>query len=147
MTSFMPMFKTISAAALAVILWAGTAPAQTVVSHETDKYFFEAGKMTRFDGQFENTYEVDLEKGTVTRTRVYDFTGKRIMPDDTVYRIEKDLLSNPGKHNRYVLPPVVRAVGKPDADSVEIVVIEQAAVTTARSTSNEIIVSRGRRLS
>jgi hypothetical protein len=122
-------------------VWAGT-----VVSRESDKYFLKGGRMTRYDGQFETTYDVDLEKGTVRRVRLYDFNAKQIVPDDTVYTIEKDLLSTPGKHNRYILPPVVRAVGKPDADSVEILMIEETAVTVARSTSNELIVSHGRRL-
>lgn len=141
----MPMRNALILSA-AAIFFAVSAEAGTVVSHESDKYFFKLGKMSRYDGQFENTYEVDLEKGIVTRTRLYNFLEKRITPDGTVYQIEKDLLSTPGKHNRYVLPPVVRAVGKPDADSVEILVIEEAAVTTARSTSNELVISRGQRL-
>lgn len=140
--------RILRAAVLGVVVLcaADSAWGATVVARETDKYFLKTGKMTRYDGQFETTYEVDLEKGVVRRMRLYDFNARQIVPDDTVYQIEKDLLSMPGKHNRYILPPVVRAVGKPDADSVEILVIEETAVTTARSTSNQLIVSYGRRL-
>jgi hypothetical protein len=119
---------------------------ETVVGHETDKYFFKYDKMDRYDGQFENTYLVDRSKGTVTRTRIYDFVSKKILPDETVYRIQKDLLSDPGNSTRYALPAVIRAVGKPDADSTEILVIEEYEVVTARSTSNEVVVSHSKRL-
>ena len=135
-----------------VLLWLvcsvpnAAASVETVVGHETEKYFFKYGKMDRFDGQFENTYLVDSAQGTVTRTRVYDFHSKKIIPDETVYTIQKELLSNPDAATRYALPPVIRAVGRPDSDSVELLVIEEYAVNTIRSTSNEVVLSRSKRL-
>ena len=97
-------------------LWAffSTAYAETIVAHETEKYFYNDGKMEKFEGQFENTYLLDMDNDTLTRTRVYDYQTKKITPDETVYQIEKTLKCHPTNVGRFGLPPVIRAVGRPD---------------------------------
>ncbi len=119
---------------------------ETIVAHETDRYFYKDGKVLRYEGQFEYTYFLDLEKDILTRTRVFDFINKKITPDETVYHIEKQLLSHPTNAEHYVLTPVIRAVGQTSADSVEILTIEQGFVNVVSSTSNEIVVSRAKQL-
>ena len=119
---------------------------QTIVAHETDRYFYKDGKVLRYEGQYESTYFLDLDRDTLTRTRVYDFLNKKIAPDETVYHIEKQLLSHPTNSERYILPPVIRAVGQTNADTLEILTIEDGFVNAATSSTNEIVLSRARRL-
>ena len=124
-------------------VWAAN---QTIVAHETDRYFYKDGRVIRYEGQYENTYFLDLDRDTLTRTRVYDFLNKKITPDETVYHIEKQLLSHPANSERYILPPVVRAVGQTNADTLEILTIEEGFVNAAASSTNEIVLSRAKRL-
>lgn len=123
-----------------------TAPRQTVVAHETDRYFYKDGRVLRYEGQYEYTYFLDLDKDVLTRTRVYDVLSKKITPDETVYHIEKQLLSHPTNSERYILPPVIRAVGQTSADTVEMLVIEEGFVNIVSSSSNEFVISRAKRL-
>lgn len=125
---------------------ASAAAARTVVSHEEEKYFYEGGRMQRFEGQFEHTYHLDPERGIVTRTRLYDYRTKRITPDDTVYAIQKELRSDPSQSQRYALAPVVRAVGRPDEDHVEVLTINDREVVSAVAAPGRLVVSRARRL-
>ena len=130
-----------------ILLACGVAYAdETIVAHETDRYFYKDGKVLRYEGQFEYTYFLDLEKDALTRTRVFDFINNKITPDETVYHIEKQLLSHPSNAERYILPPVIRAVGQTNADSIEILSIEQGFVNAVSSSSNEIVVSRAKQL-
>jgi hypothetical protein len=119
---------------------------QTVVTHETERWFYREGRLMKLENQYEMTYFLDLDRDLLTRTRVYDFLNKKITPDETVYHIERQLLSHPTNADRYVLKPVVRAVGQPAADSLEMLVIEEAFVETVTSSGDEIVISRGRRI-
>ena len=119
---------------------------ETITAQETERYFFKGGKVLRYEGQFETTYYLDLEKDTLTRTRVYDRANKKVTPDETVYHIEKQLLSHPTHAESYVLMPVIRAVGQPNADTVEILAIESGSVDTVSSTGDEMVISHSRRL-
>src|SRR3989338_2584126 len=115
-------------------VFVGVARAETIVTHEEEKYFYQEGKIQRFEGQYENTYQLDLEKDELIRTRIYDYQTKEIIPDETVYHIEKDLKSHPTTAFRYSLEPMIRAVGQPDKDSVETIMIQNDVVETATST-------------
>ena len=131
--------------ALALICpWA--AHAETIVAHETEKYFYSEGKMQKFDGQYENTYYLNFDKDTLIRTRVYDYQTKKITPDETVYHIEKTLRSDPTNAARYSLQPVIRAVGHPDKDSVQTILIKEDGVETVTSTADGFVLSRARKL-
>ena len=122
--------------------WAG----ETIVTHETDRYFYKDGRMVKLSGQFEMTYFLDLDKDTLTRTRVYDFQNNKITPDETVYHMQRQMLSHPTNSERYILKPVIRALGQPSADSMEMLVIEEKAVEVVTSSADELIISRGRRI-
>lgn len=125
-----------------VSVWAG----QTIVAHETDRYFYKGGKILRYEGQFETTYYLDLDQNTLTRTRIFDSVNNKITPDESVYHVEKQLLSHPTNSERYVLAPVVRAVGQTSADSIEMVTIEEHFVNIVSSTGDEMVISRCKRL-
>ena len=119
---------------------------ETIVAHETDRYFFKDGKVLRYEGQFEYTYYLDLDKETLTRTRIYDTANKKVTPDETVYHIEQQLLSHPSNSERYILPPVIRAYGQTNADTVELLTIEKHFVNVVSSSTNELVISRAKRL-
>lgn len=65
---------------------------ETISTTELESYFYKNGEMKRSNGQFETTYY--MEGNTVTRTRVYDFKYKKVIPDDTVYQIQRQLWSD-----------------------------------------------------
>ena len=122
------------------------AETQTIVTHETERYFYRGGRMEKFDGQFEYTYLLDTDKETLIRTRIYDYQTKKITPDETVYQVQKQLRSHPDRSMRYALPTVIRAFGQTDVDTVELLSIEDSNVTFAKSTSDEMMISRAKRL-
>ena len=132
------------AMAAVMFLCGKSAFCQTIVAHETERTYFEDGNATKYDGQYENTYYLDLEKNQLVRTRIFDYQRKKIVPDQTVYYIQRNLNSHPTNAGRFGLLPVIRGVGKPDADSVEIVTIEDQTVKTATATANRIVVSRAK---
>lgn len=133
-------------ASLFLILPAFAESSQTIATHEIDRYFYKDGRLLKLTNQFEYTYYLDLDKDTLTRTRVYDFLNKKITPDETVYHIEKQLLSHPTSAERYILKPVIRAVGQTSADTLETLVIEEGFVQVLTSSADELIISRGRRI-
>ena len=119
---------------------------ETIVTHETERHFYKEGRLLKLEGQYEMTYFLDLDKDTLTRTRIYDFLNNKITPDETVYHIERQLLSHPTNADRYVLKPVVRAVGQTSADSLEMLVMEDQFVEAVTSSADEIVISRAKRL-
>ena len=123
-----------------------SASSETIVTHETERYFYKDGRMLKLANQFEYTYFLDLDQDTLTRTRVYDFLNKKITPDETVYHIEKQLLSHPSNAERYILKPVVRAVGQTSADAIEILTIQENFAEIVSSSADEWVISRGRRV-
>ena len=132
---------------LTAFIFASTASAEeTVVTHETERFFYKDGRQLKLEGQYEMTYFMDLDKDTLTRTRIYDFLNNKITPDETVYHIERQLLSHPTNADRYILKPVVRAVGQTSSDSLEMLVIEDKFVEAVTSSADEFVVSRARRM-
>jgi hypothetical protein len=119
---------------------------ETIVTHEIERQYFKDGSLLKLEGQYEYTYYLDMEKNILTRTRVYDFVNKKVTPDNTEYHMERQLLSHPTNADRYILTPVIRAAGQTSADTVELIVIDDAYVQTTSSTSNELFVSRAKRL-
>ncbi len=82
----------------------------------------------------------------MTRTRVYDYQTRKITPDETVYPLETTLRSHPTNSVRFGLPPVIRAVGRPDKDSVQTVMIDDDFGTTSTAAAGSYIISRAKRL-
>jgi hypothetical protein len=142
----MPISKPTLALAAAFLLSCAGASAETIVTHETERHFYKDGKLLKLEGQYEMTYLLDLEKDTLTRTRIYDYLNKKITPDETVYHMQRQLLSHPTNAERYVLAPVVRGVGQTTADTLEMLVIQEDFVETVSSNGGEMTISRGRRI-
>jgi len=116
------------------VAWAG----ETIIGHEVESYFYKDGEMKQAEGQFENTYY--LEGDTVTRTRVYDLIKKEVIPDDTIYRIQRQLLSDVG------MGPSIQAVGQPGQAAIEILVIGKTFIQSVKSTPNYFVISRFKRI-
>ena len=120
---------------------------ETITAQEVEGYFYADGEMKRSKGQFEITYYI--EGDTITRTRVYDINKKEVIPDDTVYRIQRQLWSDPSK--RLSLPAVsgnsvIRAVGQPGTDAIEILMISNTFIQSVKSTSDYFVISRLKRI-
>lgn len=117
---------------------------ETITAQEVEGYFYADGEMKRSKGQFEITYYI--EGDTVTRTRVYDLNKKEVIPDDTVYRIQRQLLSDTATQLPVRRKPVIRAVGQPGMDAIEILVIGERFIQSVKSTSDYFVVSRLKRI-
>jgi hypothetical protein len=117
---------------------------QTITAKETDSYFFADGKMKHSRGQFENTYY--LEGNNITRTRVYDVKNKKVIPDNTVYIIQRQLTSDPQNKRFKLGNPVIRAIGQPGLDAIEILVIGDKFIQAVKSTMDYFVISRFKRI-
>lgn len=148
--------RTINVLLVGFGLWqfALTMQAQTIVGIETESYFYADGEMKKSPGQFENTYYLDGNK--ITRTRVYDRIKKDVIPDDTVYVVQEQLSSHPAtlpkprktapNASTRMFPPVIRAVGQPGTDAIEILVIGEDFIQSCKSTSAYFVISRFQRV-
>ncbi len=131
--------------ALVVLLTCRLALAgETISAQEVEGYFYADGAMKRSKGQFEITYY--LEGNTITRTRVYDLNKKEVIPDDTVYQIQRRLLSDPTKGLSLGRKPVIRAIGQPGSDAIEILMIGEVFIQSMKSTSDYFVISRQKRI-
>lgn len=117
---------------------------QTVTTRETESYFYADGEMKHSGGQFEITYFIEGDR--VTRTRVYDIRRREIVPDDTVYLIMRHLPSDPTNGGSLIAPGVIRAIGQPGSDAIEVLVIGDTFVQSVKSTSDYFVLSRQKRL-
>ncbi len=117
---------------------------ETITAQEVEGYFYADGEMKRSKGQFEITYYV--EGNAVTRTRVYDLNKKQVRPDDTVYAIQRQLWSDPTKGLSLSGKPIIRAIGQPGADAIEILMIGEAFIQSVNSTSDHFVISRQKRI-
>lgn len=139
------MTKTTSLIALMVLLACGVAFAgETITAQELEGYYYRDGKMKRSKGVFEITYY--MEGNTVTRTRVYDISKKEVIPDDTVYQIQRQLSSDPSNKRSSLGPPVIRAIGQPGFDAVEILMIGDTFIQSVKSTSDYFVITRQKRI-
>jgi hypothetical protein len=133
--------------AFAAVLFAFSEAAvagQTITTSEVETYFYADGEMNRSKGQFEITYYLDGD--TITRTRVYDIAKKEVIPDNTVYQIVRHLLSDPTVNDSGLGPVVIRAIGQPGLDALEVLMIGETYVQAVKSTSDYFVISRQKRM-
>ena len=116
---------------------------QTIVAREVEGYFYSDGKMEKTSVQFENTYYYVGD--TIKRIKVYDFKNKKTEKDDTVYQVQRQLLSDPG-NNMSLSEPVIRAIGQPGMDAVEILVVGEKYIQSVKSTSGYFVITRFKRI-
>jgi hypothetical protein len=117
---------------------------ETITAQEIEGYFYNDGEMKRSKGQFEITYYI--EDNTITRTRVYDLNKKQVIPDDTVYQIQRQLLSDPSQKLSFTGKQGIRAIGQPGLDAVEILVIGETFIQSVKSTADYFVISRLKRI-
>jgi hypothetical protein len=119
---------------------------ETITAIEVEGYFYSNGDMKRSSAQFEITYY--LEGDTITRTRVYDFKRKEVIPDNTIYRVQRQLSSDPSNNKvpSYGNPQVIRAIGQPGTDAVEVLMIGDTFVQTVKSARDYFVISRLKRI-
>jgi hypothetical protein len=139
------MFKIICSILFVIFLSEYAFCAETIHATELESYMYIDGKMKQSKGQFEITY---LHEGNkITRTRVYDFIKHKVIPDDTVYQIQRQLWSDP-EANFPLRKRVIRAIGQPGTDAIEILSIEIDGefIQSVKSTADYFIISRYKRL-
>ena len=128
-----------------IIFIAGTAfCGETITAKETDSYFYSDGKMKHSKAQFEITYYIEGNK--ITRTRVYDVEKKEVIPDNTVYFIQRQLTSDPQNKRLKRRGPVIRALGQPGLDAIEVLVVGEKFIQSVKSTMDYFVISRYERI-
>ena len=115
------MIKIISSFLLVIFISMPAFCGKTIYAKETNGFFYQNGKIKQSEGQFENTYL--LEGNKIIRTRVFNVKTKKIIPDNTIYTIHRGLWSDPNM-NMPVKNPIIRALGQPGTDAIEILVID-----------------------
>jgi hypothetical protein len=130
---------------LMMLLGTGSACAEEMMTfQEVESYLYADGKMERSDGRFEIVYF--FEGDTITRIRVMDLKNNEMNYDKTTFHIDRKLRSDPTKGLASQRKSVVRAVGRPGIDGVEILSITDQFMVSVRSTSDFIEISRSRRI-
>ena len=86
-----------------------------------------------------------LEAEQVVRTSLYDLKAKKVIPDDTKYQGIELASHSPailkgGPIEDSFFPPVVRAVGFPGTDAVEILTIGKDFIQSVKSTSTYFVI-------
>ncbi|MBI4596818.1 MAG: hypothetical protein HY737_00260 [Candidatus Omnitrophica bacterium] len=122
-------------------LWYGTAVAWAEDVFEvkcvaTDSTFYRRGKIEKDKAGDEVTYLVNISKGTVTRTAVYNKNlpqdqGGGLQSDNSTYQIVQDW------HDPLLKQRVIKAIGQVAAfGGYETIVIGEDFVTTSKSATD-----------
>lgn len=113
---------------------------EVITAIEVESCFYADGKMECSKGQFKNTYYRDGDK--IIRTNVFNRKNKESLSDNTVYSVIGDLVSDPRHNDGKLMPQVVRAIGFPGADAVELVTIGKDFIQAVKSTSDYFVITR-----
>jgi hypothetical protein len=113
---------------------------EVIIATEVESCFYADGKMECSKGQFKNTYYRDGDK--IIRTNVFNRNKKESISDNTVYSVIGDLLSDPRHNDGKLGPQVIRAIGLPGADAVELLTIGKDFVQAVKSTSDYFVITR-----
>jgi len=113
---------------------------EVITAIEIESCFYADGKMECSKGQFKNTYYRDGDK--VIRTNVFNRGKKESLSDNTVYSVVGDLISDPRHNDGKLMPQVVRAIGFPGADAVELLTIGKDFIQAVKSTSDYFVITR-----
>jgi hypothetical protein len=113
---------------------------KAIYAKETNSFFYKNGEIKKSQGQFENSYL--LEGNKIIRTRVYNIKTKEIITDNTMYTIHKGLASDPNI-NLAAKNPIIRALGQPGTDAIEIIVIDLngSQMHSIKSTADYFVIS------
>ena len=111
-----------------------------ITATEVESCFYRDGKMECSKGEFQNTYYRDGDK--IVRTNVTNFKRKEYLSDNTVYTVIGYLLSDPRHNDGKFEPQIVRAIGYPGLDAVEILSIGKNFMQAVKSTSDYFVICR-----
>ncbi|OPX96685.1 MAG: hypothetical protein A4E59_01025 [Syntrophorhabdus sp. PtaB.Bin027] len=145
------MRKTTLFIGIVILLFHGVAFAdwEKIVAKEIDGYFYNLSdsKMEPYKPEFEITYHRIGDE--IRRVGVYNTRTKEIIPDDTVYKIQRQLWSDPTK--KLSLQATfdkmnIRAIGQPGTDSIEILTFGKDFVLSVRSTGDHLTISKLKRI-
>jgi predicted transcriptional regulator len=117
---------------------------EIIKTREIEGYFYHDGKMIKSDGEFEHTYK--LEDDHIIRINIYNFKKNENIPDNTIYKILRQLYSDPLQGSNSNKDTVIRAIGQPGSDAVEIIAIYDNIVQSVKSTANYFVISRSIRI-
>ena len=124
----------------------------TIVAREVPGWFYSNGKMSPSEPQFELVFEV--HDSSVVRKTVKNIKTGEVLTDNTQYRF----LTRLATYDRSALTfktltdqlrplsPVVRAIGQPGADAVEILFIGPDWIQTVKTVQDYMVIYRYRRL-
>ncbi len=113
---------------------------ETITATEVETCFYTDGKMECSKGEFRITYYREGDR--IIRTNVYNLKKNKSFSDNTVYSVMGDLVSDPRHKDRKLLPHVIRAIGFPGADAVEILTIGKDFIQAVKSTSDYFVINR-----
>lgn len=134
------MLKVIFSLLIAIFVSGPAFCGETIYAKETNSFFYKDGKVKQSEGQFENTYL--LEGNKIIRTRVFNIKTNEIIPDNTIYTIHRGLTSDPNV-NMSAKKSIIRALGQPGTDAIEILVIDsnRGHVNSVKSSADYIIIN------
>jgi hypothetical protein len=134
------MLKIIFSLLIAIFLSGPAFCGETIYAKEINSLFYQDGKIKQSEGQFENTYLFEGNK--IIRTRVKELKNNKIIPDNTIYTIHRGLMSDPNM-NMAGKSPIIRALGQPGTDAIEILVIDfnRSKMNSIKSTADYFIIS------
>ena len=134
------MLKIIYSILFIIILCRPAFCGETFYAKETNGFFYQNGKIKQSEGQFENTYL--LEGNKIIRTRIFNVKTKEIIPDNTIYTIHRGLWSDPNI-NMAGKNLIIRALGQPGTDAIEVLVIDlnRSQMDSIKSTADYVIIS------
>lgn len=143
----MTMWPSLVVGMATALAQATTLSGQTIVGVEVQGYFYADGVMKESEPQFEITYV--REGNVITRSLVYDRLQKKAIPDDTKYLVQTQLATHPvgpGEKPQYGAMPVIRAIGQPGTDAIEVLVVTKDFIQSCKSTADYFVISRLKRL-
>jgi len=123
----------------------------TIVAREVPGWFYADGKMEPSRPQFEIVLEI--RDSSLIRRTVRNLNTDNLVTDETEYRLLTELVSYDRAALTYKVltdetrrfAPVVRAIGKPGADAVEIIFIGPDWMQSVKTVRNYMVIQRYRR--
>ena len=76
---------------------------------------------------------------------MYDLNKNEAYPDNTIYQIQRQLISDPTQGLSLSGKPIIRAIGQPGQDAIEILMIGDTFIQAVKSTSDYFVISRLKR--
>lgn len=120
----------------------------TIVAREVPGWFYADGKMDSSRAQFELVFSI--RDSSVVRVSVRDVITGQVTADDTEYRFITDLFSFDIKALKFRRltddergsAPVIRAIGRPGDDAIEILFIGPDWLQSVKTVKDYMVIQR-----